>query len=97
MLFGLFGRKKDEEVKGTLVGKVVHYFPHVKAAVVKVDKKKLSVGDTIRIKGHTTDFTEKIGSMQVEHEVVESVSKGAEAAIKVKKKVRRRDKVYLLD
>ena len=96
MIFGLFGKKKDDKVEGTLVGKVVHYFPHVKAAVVKVEKKKLSVGDTIRIKGHTTDLKEKIVSMQVDHEDVQSVSKGGEAAIKVRKKCRRKDKVYIL-
>ncbi|MEA3488756.1 MAG: hypothetical protein U9R44_00235 [Candidatus Omnitrophota bacterium] len=96
MIFGLFGKKKGEEEKGVLIGEVVHYFQHVKAAIVKIRKDKLSIGDSIRIKGHTTDFREKIVSMQIDHEPVESVSKGGEVAIKVKKKVRRRDKVYFL-
>ncbi|MFH1552483.1 MAG: hypothetical protein ABID83_02435 [Candidatus Omnitrophota bacterium] len=96
MIFGLFGKKKEKPLEEDRVGKVVHYFPHVKAAVIVIEKKGISIGDHIRIKGHTTDIEQKIESMQVEHEAVESVSKGQEAAIKVKKKVRRRDEVYLV-
>ena len=95
MIFGLF-RKKRREPEGILIGEVVHYFNKVKAAVIKVDKESLSIGDHIRIIGHTTDFEEKIPSMQIEHETVESVSKGQEVAIKVRGKTRRGDKVYLL-
>ncbi|MFC1644317.1 hypothetical protein ACFL5C_03285, partial [Candidatus Omnitrophota bacterium] len=71
MLFGLFGKKKEKPLEGDLVGKVVHYFPHVKAAVIGIEKKGISIGDHIRIKGHTTDIEQKIESMQVEHEAVE--------------------------
>jgi putative protease len=93
MVFGLFGKKESEEV---LIGEVIHYFRKVKAAVVKIRKNKISVGDSIRVKGHTTDFTEKIKSMQIDHEAVDSASKGKEVAIKVKKKTRRGDKVFIL-
>ncbi|MFQ5953338.1 MAG: hypothetical protein ACE5JK_08090, partial [Candidatus Omnitrophota bacterium] len=68
----------------------------VKAAVIKVNKGKISIGDHIRIKGHTTDFDQTVKSMQIEHEPVESVSKGGEAAIKVGKKVRRGDQVFII-
>ncbi|MFC1548870.1 translation elongation factor-like protein [Candidatus Omnitrophota bacterium] len=95
MIFGFFGKKSKEE-KGTLIGKVVHYFPHVKAAVIEIKKGGVSTGDQIRIKGNTTDFEQKIESMQIEHESVDNVSKGQEVAIKVKKKTRRKDKVFLL-
>ena len=92
MIFGIFGKKSKET--GVLVGEVIHYFGKVKAAVIKVNKDKLSIGDNVRIKGHTTDFEEKIDSMQVDNEPVESGAKGEEVAIKVKKKVRRGDGVY---
>ncbi len=95
MIFGLF-RKKEKPVEGEPIGTVVHYFPHVKASVIKIDKGTLSVGDHIRVKGHTTDFQEKIPSMQIEHEAVESVSAGQEVAVKVKGKTRRGDQVYKL-
>ncbi len=93
MIFGIFGGKKKEEI---LIGEVVHFFPKVKAVVIKVNKEKVAIGDKIRIKGHTTNFDQTIKSMQIEHEVVESVSKGEEVAIKVSKKVRRGDQVFLL-
>ncbi len=95
MIFGFFRKKKEPE-EGDRIGNVVHYFPHVKAAVIVVDKGSLVIGDQIRIKGHTTDFQQKIESMQIEHESVEKVSKGQEVAIKVKKKARKTDKVYLV-
>ncbi|MGB2599754.1 MAG: translation elongation factor-like protein [Candidatus Omnitrophota bacterium] len=93
MIFGIFGGKKKEEV---LIGEVVHFFPKVKAAIIKVNKEKVAIGDRIRIKGHTTNFDQTIKSMQIEHELVESVKKGEEVAVKVGKKVRRGDQVFLL-
>jgi len=97
MIFGWFGRKKVKEAEGLIVGRVVHFFPKVKVAVFKVDKGRVSVGDVIRIKGHTTDFAQKISSMEIEHEKVESVSSGREAAIKVKKRTRIGDKILITE
>ena len=101
MILGLFGKKKakknaEKKEKLPLVGRIIHYFPKVKAAVVRVEKGKISVGDQIRVKGHTTDFDLVIKSMQIDHEQVEKASKGQEAAIKVKKRTRIRDKVFML-
>lgn len=93
MLFGLFGKKKDAERKEAVVGRVVHYFPKVKAAVVKLDKDKLSIGDRIKIQSRTYGFEQDIKSMQIDHEAVNEVSAGQEAAIKVLKKARAGNKV----
>ena len=95
MVFGLFGEKKSKEAEEVLVGEVIHYFRKVKAAVIKVKKNKVTSGDTIRFKGNTTDFDQKIASMQIDHEPVESAGKGKEVAIRVKKKARTGDKVYI--
>ena len=78
------------------IGIVTHYFPHVEAAVVKLTKGPLSVGDTIVIKGHTTDFKEKVGSLQLDHAPVDSASVGQEIGLKVKTRVREHDAVYKL-
>ncbi|NQT33377.1 MAG: hypothetical protein HQ594_06885 [Candidatus Omnitrophica bacterium] len=94
MVFGFLFKKRDPQDQGILVGEVIHYFGKLKVAVIKVEKDKLSIGDEIRIKGFTTDFKEKVNSMQLEHETIETASRGEEAAIKVKKKVRRGDKVW---
>ena len=76
------------------VGVVTHYFPHVEAAVVKMTKGSLMVGDEIIIKGHTTDFREKVDSIQLEHAPITSASIGQEIGLKVKSKVREHDVAY---
>ncbi len=76
------------------VGIVTHYFPHVEAAVVKLEKGSLNEGDTIILKGHTTDFKEIVTSMQLDHASIKEASKGQEIGLKVKSKVRENDVVY---
>lgn len=76
------------------VGVVTHYFPHVEAAVVNMTKGTLSAGDEIIIKGHTTDFKEKVDSIQLDHVPINSASIGQEIGLKVKSKVREHDAVY---
>ncbi len=76
------------------IGVVTHYFPHVDAAVIKLTKGSLSQGDTIVLKGHTTDFKEKIVSMQLDHVPITSASSGQEIGLKVRSRVREHDVVY---
>jgi translation elongation factor EF-1alpha len=75
------------------VGTVSHYFGHISVAAIEL-KDKLSVGDTIRFVGHTTDFQEKLGSMQIEHQNVSEAKAGDSIGIKVKERVRPHDKVF---
>lgn len=96
MLFNLFGRKDGEGKEELLVGEVIHYFAKVKAAVVKVKKEKVLIGDEIKIKGHTTDLIQKVKSLQVDHVQVESASKGKEVAVRLNGRARVGDKVYVL-
>lgn len=84
--------KKPKE-KGVVVGKVTHYFPHVQAAVTKL-KAPLTVGDTIKVKGHTTDFTQTVTSMQIDHVVVNSAKKGDEIGFQVISMARQHDIIY---
>ena len=94
MFFGLFKKKRNVEELGESIGEVTHYFPHVKAAVIKLKKGSLSVGDTIYVKGHTTEFEQKIKSLQANHKPINNASKGQEIGLKVSGKVRHGDKVY---
>lgn len=75
------------------VGKVNHYYTHISVAVVNVTAP-IKVGDRIRIKGHTTDFTQKVESMQIEHERIQEARKGQSIGMKVKDHVRQHDVVY---
>lgn len=79
---------------GVYVGLVTHYFPHVNAAAVKIENGVLTVGDRIHIVGHTTDFKQKILSLQMDHKPVKEGRKGEEVGIETKDRVRTDDKVY---
>lgn len=85
--------KKKPAVKENIVGIVTHYFPHVRAAVIKL-KAPISVGDTIKIKGHTTDFIQKITSMQIDRVSITEAKKGAEIGLLVDSRARQHDTVY---
>ncbi|MFA6142366.1 MAG: hypothetical protein WC738_03625 [Candidatus Omnitrophota bacterium] len=76
------------------IGEVTHYFPHVNAAAVLLLKDGLKVGDRIYIKGHTSDFKEKVESMQLDHVMIQVGKKAQEIGLKVKSRVRTGDSVY---
>lgn len=77
-----------------LVGIVTHFFKGPSVAVVKVTEGHIAVGDRLHFVGHTTDFTEIVTSMEVEHEKVERAEDGDEVAIQVVERARLHDKVY---
>lgn len=83
-------KKAARAVPENVIGKVTHYFPHVMAAVIKL-KAPLNVGETIKIKGHTTDFTQPVLSMQMDHVSINSAKKGQEIGLEVKSRVRQHD------
>ena len=82
---------------GQDIGRVVAFFRIPVVAVIELKRGKLTVGDRIWIKGHTTNVKLTVGSMQIDHQPVEAISKGAEAGLKVPARARRGDHVYLLD
>jgi len=86
-------KKKPAKKEGNLVGSITHYFPHVQAAVIKL-KGPLVMGDTVKIKGHTTDLTQIITSMQIDRVDISSAKKGDEIGLQVSTRVRQHDKVY---
>lgn len=75
------------------VGTVSHYYGHISVAAVVLEGP-LSVGDTIHIKGHTSDFTQPVDSIQIEHETVDKADKGDSVGIRVTEHVRVHDSVY---
>ena len=76
------------------IGRVTHFFPKISVAVIEITAGQLKIGETIRIKGHTSDFTQTVDSLQQEHLQVPEIAKGASAGLKVKEHVREGDKVF---
>lgn len=75
------------------IGIITHFYPKIEVAVINLTAP-LKVGDTIAIKGSTTDLEQIVDSMQVEHKNIESAESGNAVGLKVKGKVREGDKVY---
>ena len=76
------------------VGKVTHYFSKIGVAVIEVTDGSIKVGDELHIKGHTSDFKQKVSSMQIEHEKVEMAEPKQSIGLKVNEPVRANDLVY---
>jgi putative protease len=77
-----------------LIGVVTHYYGHLSVAAIKIESGSLSVGDTIRILGHTSNFRQRVESMQVEHEPVTEAGRRQEIGLKVTEHAREGDDVY---
>ncbi len=82
-----------EEVK---IGMVEKFFSKPSVAAIDLTDGSLKVGDTIHIKGHSTDIQQVVESMQIEHASVETADKGASIGIKVTDRVRPHDVVFLV-
>ena len=80
-------------MKEEQIGKITHFFPHIPAGVIKLEKE-LKIGDTIHIKGHTTDLTQTVDSMQIDNLTVQASKKGDDVAIELKDRARINDEVY---
>lgn len=78
------------------IGHVTHYFNKINVAVLSI-REELRIGDMIHILGHTTDFTQKVTSLQIEHKNVNSVKPGDDFAIKVIEPVREHDVIYRVE
>ncbi|MBU1326977.1 hypothetical protein KKB64_05555 [Patescibacteria group bacterium] len=78
------------------IGKVTHYYDKIGVAVVDVVKQPLKVGDTVKISGHDSEFTQAVGSLQIEHEKVPKVAAGTTCGMKVDQPVKEGDALYLV-
>ena len=80
-------------MSGTQIGTVTHYFDHINVAVLTLTEP-LSVGDTIHILGHSTDFKQEVSSLQIEHKEVKEAKPGDDVAMRVTQRVHPHDKVF---
>ncbi len=75
------------------VGTVSTFFARPVVAGLKLTGS-IKAGDTLHIKGHTTDLKFTVESMQVNNVTVSEASAGQEVGIKVPDRVRGGDKVF---
>lgn len=79
--------------EGERIGEVTHYFNKIGVAVLDLGAD-LKLGDWVHFLGHSTDFEQRVNSMQIEHENIEAAEAGDDVAVKVIDRVRPGDGVF---
>ncbi len=79
------------------VGVVVNFYAKPSVAAIQVTSGSIKQGDLLKYKGHTTDHSEEVISMEIENQPIEEAKVGDQVGVKVKEKVREKDKVYKVD
>lgn len=82
--------------KEEAVGVVTHFYSHLNVIVVQVNQGRLRTGDQVRIKGHTSDFSQQVGSLEHEHQHVDEAEPGQSVGMKVEQPARVHDIVYVV-
>ncbi len=76
------------------VGVVVNFYAKPCVAAIRVISGNIRKGDMLKYKGHTTDFSEEITSMEIENQPTEEAKVGDLVGVEIRERVRERDKVY---
>ena len=77
------------------IGVVTHYYGHLSVVALELEPgATLRVGDVIHILGHTTDFTQKVESLEVNHAPVTEVAPNDDFGLKVTEHAREHDVVF---
>ncbi len=84
----------ERAAPGERIGVVTHFYGEPSVAIVKLETGSLRIGDTIHIQGHTTDFSQRVDSLQVEHAPVDEVGPDDDFGVRVDQHVREHDVVY---
>ncbi len=73
---------------------MTHYYSHLSVAILRLDSGRLRIGDLIHIHGHSTDFTQRVESLEVNHAHVSEVGPNDDFGLKVVEPAREHDVVY---
>lgn len=76
------------------VGEVFHYFGKIGVAAIRLTDGDLAVGDTIQVQGPSTNLTQVVEALQIEHASVPRATKGQEVGVKISDRAREKDLVY---
>jgi putative protease len=79
---------------GEHIGVVAHYYSDLSVAIIRLESGTLRVGDVIHIRGHTTDFSQKVESLEVNHAPITEVGPNEEFGLKVVEHAREHDVVF---
>jgi putative protease len=74
---------------------VKEYFRKPGVAAVEILRGRVKIGDSVRFRGHTTDFNQKVVSMQENHQEITEAGEGDFVGILVSDRVRENDRMFL--
>jgi putative protease len=74
---------------------VREYFRKPGVAAVEILHGRVKIGDSVRFHGHTTDFAQRIESIQMNHKDIPEAAKGDFVGILVADRVRENDRMFL--
>jgi len=75
------------------VGRVEHFYSKAGVAVVELSAP-IKKGDKILIRGDTTNLSQVVDSMEIEHKQLNEAQAGQRIGLKVADRVRENDMVY---
>ena len=78
------------------LGKIIHYYPKIQVGIIRIERGRLRVGDTIYVQGLSTKFKQKVTSIEYNHQKVKEVGASYEVGIRLGARVREEDDVYLI-
>jgi Elongation factor Tu domain 2 len=79
---------------GERIGVVTHYYNHLSVATLRLESGTLRVGDVIHFRGNTTDFSQRVESLEVNHAPANEVGPNDDFGLKVVGHAREHDVVY---
>ncbi|HOM68184.1 MAG TPA: translation elongation factor-like protein [Candidatus Paceibacterota bacterium] len=81
---------------GKLIGKVTHYYNKISVAIIELESE-IEVGEMVRFWGKKTDFSQRIESLQKNHQNILKAEKGEVVGVKVEQEVEEGDEVYKIE
>lgn len=75
------------------LGVAEDFFSHVGVIALTL-LAPLNVGETLHVRGHTSDFQQVVSSLQIDHAAVTSAVKGDGVGVKIDQKARKGDYIY---
>lgn len=78
------------------IGKVIHYWTRLGVAGVELSDS-LKVDSWVHFRGATTDFQQRVTSMQLNHQFINEAHAGQQVGILTADRVRAGDTVFLLE
>ena len=76
------------------IGTVTHFFPNIRVAVIRF-RVAIKKGARVSFRGATTEFSQTLSSFQLNHKPLVRAPKGKSVGVKVAKRVREGDRVFL--